>query len=82
MSKTQDAAPDFKQRISVRDARKEISNILGSATTARVGPQYGELRGFVVGVPKHDHWNADQKKKALKAAKAAFTAAWIAETEQ
>jgi hypothetical protein len=66
-------------RITVREARKNISKLLASGKTVAVGHHYGELRGFIVGVPEHGAWNHDEKRKALKHAKARFTEAWIRE---
>ncbi|HXN50380.1 MAG TPA: hypothetical protein VN943_00485 [Candidatus Acidoferrum sp.] len=33
-----------------------------------------ELRGFVVPIPKHDHWDAEARRKAIAAAKRSFKA--------
>jgi len=68
-------------RMSVREARANISTIMRSGKTVTIGHHYGKLRGFIVGVPEHKDWDNAEKRKALKAAKAAFTAAWIAESQ-
>jgi hypothetical protein len=70
-------------RQTVREARRLFSRTMAAGNTVAVGDHYGTLRGFIVGVAKHNSsWNNTEKKKALKAAKAAFTAAWIAESRQ
>jgi hypothetical protein len=66
-------------RITVREARRGISKILTSGQTIIIGKHYGELRGFVVPVPLHNSYDQKEKRKALKAAKAAFQAAFIEE---
>jgi hypothetical protein len=65
-----------RKRITVREARKNLSHILKSGRTERIGDEWNSLRGFIVGVQPHERWHHHEKKKALKAA---FTAAWIAE---
>jgi len=70
------------QRQSVRQARASISKTLASGKTVAIGNQYRELRGFIVGVPPHNEHSRDERRKALKQAKASFTAAWIAESQQ
>lgn len=72
----------MSQRISVREARRTISTILASGKAVTVGPHYGSARGFIVGIPAHQEYDQEAKRKALKAAKAAFTAAWIEEAKQ
>jgi hypothetical protein len=70
------------RRITIREARKTISRILTDAETVAIGDNYRTARGFIVGIPKHDPWNKVAKKKALSAAKAAFTEAWITESQR
>jgi hypothetical protein len=69
-------------RLPVREARTTMSKIMSEGKTATVGDSYNKLRGFILGVPPHNHWNHDEKKKALRAAKANFTKAWIAEAQK
>jgi hypothetical protein len=66
-------------RLSVREARRTISKILAEGKTVSIDPTYRSLRGFIVGVPAHDAWNAKEKRKALQTAKKAFRAAIAAE---
>jgi hypothetical protein len=72
----------MKNRITVREARATISKILASGKTVSIGPHYGDLRGFIVGIAKHDQYDKAQEKKALSEAKRAFTEAWIAEAQK
>jgi hypothetical protein len=77
------ASESERRRITVRQARKEISLFLTTGKTVSIGdPIYGQVRGFIVGVPTHNHYNQTEKRKALRAAKAAFQAAWMAEWEK
>ena len=69
----------MRPRTSVREARRNISKILRSGETVSIGPEYGSVRGFIVGVPEHNAWNPSEKRAALKTARAAFLAAWTAE---
>jgi hypothetical protein len=69
-------------RLTVRQARTTMSTILKSGKTVAIGSQYGHLRGFIVGMPEHNTWNREERGIALKAAKAQFTKAWIAESQQ
>ena len=68
-----------RPRIPVREARKQISTILASGKTVAVGDKYGHVRGFIVGVPEHNHYNGPERRKALRAARTAFLAALDAE---
>jgi len=68
-------------RQSVREARKTISATLRKGKTVAIGDDY-KLRGFIVGIPPHNYWDAAERKKAIKAARAAFFEAWAAEIEQ
>jgi hypothetical protein len=72
----------MQNRISVRDARKNISAILSSGKAATIGHRYGELRGFIVGVPAHNSYDRKERAAAMKKARAAFVAAWIEESKQ
>jgi hypothetical protein len=53
--------------------------ILDSGKTISIGKHYGPVRGFPVAVPAHNENDQKEKRKALKAAKAAFQAAFIEE---
>jgi hypothetical protein len=64
-------------KLTLREARKQISKILAEGKTVTIARPYQPIRGFIVGVPEYENWNAAEKKKALKEAKARFTAAWI-----
>jgi hypothetical protein len=66
-------------RVAVREARASISKILNSGKTVTIGTRYGRAHGFLVGVPVHNDYDQGERRKALKAAKAAFTAAFIEE---
>jgi hypothetical protein len=66
-------------RMRVSEARANLSKILNAGKTVAIGQKYGRLHGFIVGVPNHSSYSQDEKRAALKKAKAAFTAAWIAE---
>jgi hypothetical protein len=68
-------------RLTVREARRTISTILVSGKTVHVGDNYGRLRGFIVGLPDHEPYNAAEKKKALREAKLQFQKAWIEEAQ-
>ena len=70
------------KRITVREARRDISKIMSEGKTVAVGDSWNTLRGFIVGVPPHDRWDNTAKRKALRDAKAKFTAAWIAEAQK
>jgi hypothetical protein len=64
-------------QLTLREARKQISQILAEGKTVTIARPYENVRGFIVGVPEHERWNPAAKRKALKEAKARFTAAWI-----
>lgn len=72
----------MKTRTSVREARAGLSRILASGETVAVGDPYRSLRGFIVGIPPHHGYRLDERRKALKHAKAKFAKAWIAEHQQ
>jgi hypothetical protein len=63
-------------QLTLRKARSSISQILASGQTATIARPYESVRGFIVGVPKHERWNAAAKKNALRAAKQSFLKAW------
>jgi hypothetical protein len=71
----------MNKRITVREARRTLSQIMKRGDTVAIGHRYGEVRGFIVGVPEHYRHETDTLQNALKHAKAKFTAAWIAEAE-
>lgn len=72
------------ERTPVRKARQQLSQILNAGKTVSLGNEYGygRTRGFIVGVTPHDCYDRATKRKALKEAKANFTAAWIAESQR
>jgi hypothetical protein len=71
-----------EKRVSVREARRTISQTLNAGKTVTIGPTFGSAHGFLVGIPKHDGRDRTQKKKAISEAKRNFTAAWIQETQR
>lgn len=67
------------QRITLREARVTISATLSAAKTATIGPRHGRVRGFIVGVETHNHWDHKARRAALRKAKAAFQEAFTEE---
>jgi hypothetical protein len=65
-------------KLTLREARKQISQILASGQTVAIAKPYHSVRGFIVGVPPHNPWSSKEKRKALKEAKARFINAWKA----
>jgi len=70
------------QRQSVREARRNISKALAAGDTITIGDNWKTLRGFIVGVKPHNGYDRKERKKALKAARAAFLEAWAVEVEK
>lgn len=63
-------------QMTLREARKRISQILASGDTVIVARPHEEVRGFLVGVKPHSRFVGTEKQKALAAAKKAFLKAW------
>lgn len=69
-------------QITLREARRTISKIIASGHTATIAKPYQEVRGFIVPIPTHDHWNTKAKRAAFKLARARFIKAWIDAQEE
>lgn len=61
----------MQNRVPIRDLRKNLKKHLDSGQTVAIGTRY-DLRGFLVSVPAHEHWNTTARHKAVRAAKRAF----------
>jgi antitoxin (DNA-binding transcriptional repressor) of toxin-antitoxin stability system len=65
-----------EKQLTLREARRTISNIIAKGDTVTIAKPYGEVRAFIVPVPNHSSYDRAATNKALSAAKKSFLIAW------